>query len=53
MTQLDLFMWAASRPSNVIDAVPALIRRICRDDANRAPRPGQTAEIIPLEVRAA
>lgn len=53
MTQLDLFEWAASRPSNVIDAVPELIRRICRRPAYRPPNPHEGAKVILLEVKAA
>jgi hypothetical protein len=37
--QLDLFSWAAARPSNVIDALPALIRKAAMETAYRIPRP--------------
>ncbi len=53
MTQMNLFELADNRPTNVIDAVPALIRRICRDDARKALRAGETAQVIWLEGKAA
>ncbi|MEY9531163.1 hypothetical protein [Sinorhizobium fredii] len=28
MIQLDLFAWAESKPSNIIDIMPALIRKV-------------------------
>lgn len=52
MIQMDLFEWADSRPSNVIDAVPALVRRACQE-ARRKPQAGEAAKVIPLLVRAA
>lgn len=53
MTQMDLFEWASRRPSNIIDAVPEIIRRICRASASSDSRTGEVAKVIPLEVRAA
>lgn len=35
--QLDLFSWADARPSNIIDAVPALIRKAAREVAYTIP----------------
>ncbi|WP_165447843.1 hypothetical protein [Rhizobium ruizarguesonis] len=31
MRQLDLFAWADSKPSNVIDIMPALIKKVARE----------------------
>lgn len=38
--QLDLFKWADAKPSNVIDVMPALIRKAVRDHlSDTAPDP--------------
>lgn len=53
MTQMDLFEWADSRPSNVIDALPVLVRRNCIKALSRRPPPSEGAKIIRLEGKAA
>lgn len=35
--QLDLFTWAAAQPSNVIDLMPALIRKAALEAAYAIP----------------
>lgn len=42
--QLDLFEWADSRPSNVVDAVPALIKRACMEIAYRGAEPRKSRD---------
>jgi len=37
--QLDLFAWADAKPSNVIDAMPALIRKAAFETMYQVPRP--------------
>lgn len=53
MNQLDLFQWAETRPNNVIDALPALLRRIRIEKAYQIPRPSLEAKVLPLERGAA
>ncbi|WP_165358252.1 hypothetical protein [Mesorhizobium sp. Pch-S] len=51
--QLELFAWADARPSNVIDAVPALIRKAAIETMYAPPRPKDTGDVISLTPRAA
>ena len=37
--QLDLFVWADTKPSNVIDLMPALIRKAAFETMYSVPRP--------------
>ncbi len=53
MKQLNLFEWADERPSNVIDIIPALIRRYSIEAVYRIPRPQVEAQVIRLERSAA
>lgn len=46
MTQLDLFAWAESRPTNVIDALPAILRRIRIQKTYQIPRREGEGELI-------
>ncbi|WP_165691131.1 hypothetical protein [Agrobacterium salinitolerans] len=49
MKQLDLFQWADSKPSNVIDAMPALIRKAAMETIYNIPRPKGGGDPIPLK----
>lgn len=52
MKQLDLFAWADTKPSNVIDAMPALIHKAAMEAIYGIPnRSG--GKIIPLGSKAA
>lgn len=52
MKQLDLFDWAEAKPSNIIDAMPALIRKAALEAAYGIPnRAG--GKIIYLATKAA
>jgi hypothetical protein len=52
MKQLDLFEWAEAKPSNVIDAMPALIHKAAMEAIYRIPnRSG--GKIIPLGSKVA
>lgn len=50
--QLDLFTWAAARPSNVVDAMPALIRKAALETMQAPTCKKEAGEII-LIVRKA
>ncbi|WP_274626550.1 hypothetical protein [Arvimicrobium flavum] len=51
--QLDLFAWADERPSNVVDAMPALIRKAAIETIYAIPRPKGEGKVIALDRRAA
>jgi hypothetical protein len=52
MKQLDLFAWADIKPSNIIDAMPALIHKAAMEAIYGIPnRSG--GKIIPLGSKAA
>jgi len=53
MKQLDLFTWADTRPSNVIDAMPALIRKAAMEVIYNIPTPRDVGRVIPIERTAA
>ena len=44
--QLDLFAWAESKPSNIIDAIPALCRKAAFEVVYRIPKPKDCGEIV-------
>ncbi|MEO9336994.1 hypothetical protein ABFT80_06100 [Mesorhizobium sp. SB112] len=48
--QLNLFAWADTRPSNVVDAMPALIRKAAMETIYKVPRP-QTGGNIVTDMR--
>ena len=48
MQQLDLLEWAASRPSNVIDLMPSLIKRATIEVIYKSPPPRGDAKVISL-----
>lgn len=48
MSQLNLFKWAETKPSNVIDAVPLLIRKAALETTYQIPRPSGGGKIIPI-----
>ncbi|CDZ60459.1 Hypothetical protein NGAL_HAMBI2605_10290 [Neorhizobium galegae bv. orientalis] len=48
MKQLDLFVWADTKPSNVIDVMPALIRKAAREAIYNIPRPKGGGDPVPL-----
>jgi hypothetical protein len=48
--QLDLFAWADARLSNVVDAMPALIRKAALETMRAPPcAPREVGEIILME----
>ena len=49
MIQLDLLAWGENRPLNVIDAMPALIKRAALETVYQIPRPKGGGKIIVLE----
>ncbi|WP_246200748.1 hypothetical protein [Shinella kummerowiae] len=49
MTQLNLFEWADSKPSNVINAMPALIHKAAMETIYNIPRPKGGGDLIPLK----
>lgn len=51
--QLDLFAWADARPSNVIDAMPALIRKAAIEAAYPFSRPKSEAKVVVIGDKAA
>ena len=51
-TQLDLFAWAEAKPSNVIDLLPALIRKAAFETIYQVPRP-TGGMVVPMERRIA
>ncbi|WP_378944421.1 hypothetical protein [Mesorhizobium sp. ANAO-SY3R2] len=53
MTQFDLFAWADSKPSNIVDVMPALIRKAALETMYDIPRPKGEAKIVTLTRRAA
>ncbi|MDE3796627.1 hypothetical protein I7G59_04700 [Sinorhizobium meliloti] len=48
MKQLDLFVWADAKPSNVIDAMPALIHKAAMETIYQIPRPKGEGKVIAL-----
>lgn len=46
MNQMDLFVWAETKPSNVIDALPAILRRIRIEQAYRIPKKRGEGKLI-------
>lgn len=48
MTQLNLFDWADTKPSNVIDAMPALIRKAAMEAIYDIPRPKGGGDPTPM-----
>ncbi len=53
MNQLDLFTWADARPTNVINAVPALIRKAAMETVYQIPRPSGEGKVIQIGRAAA
>jgi len=53
LTQLDLFTWADSKPSNVIDVLPALCRKAALEIMYQIPRPAGGGKLIPFGSKAA
>lgn len=54
MKQLDLFAWAESRPTaQVIDAMPALIKKAAFEVIYKIPAPKETGKVIRIERTAA
>ncbi|TDQ19895.1 hypothetical protein [Phyllobacterium brassicacearum] len=53
MKQLNLFEWAETRPSNVINAVPALIRKAALETVYQIPRPNGEGKVIQIGKAAA
>jgi len=53
MIQLDLFAWADSKPSNVVDVMPALIRKAALETIYNIPRPQGGGDPIPLKRKVA
>jgi hypothetical protein len=51
--QLDLFEWADSRPSNVIDAMPALCRKAAMEVIYSIPNRKGDGRVIVLERKSA
>lgn len=50
--QLDLFAWADARPSNVVDLMPALIRRAAMETMYAIPRP-TGGKVVAIERKSA
>jgi hypothetical protein len=53
MEQLDLFRWADSCPPNVIDAMPALIRKAAMETIYQIPQPKPGGKVVFLDRTAA
>ncbi len=53
MTQLDLFTWADSKPCNLIDVMPALIRKAALEAAYQIPKPKGQGKVIVIRKDAA
>lgn len=53
MKQLELFTWADNKPSNVIDAIPALCKKAALETIYRIPRPVGGGKLIPFGSKAA
>lgn len=53
MRQLNLFEWAEARPSNVINAVPALIHKAAMETIYQIPRPTGEGKVIQIGRAAA
>lgn len=51
--QLELFVWAETKPSNVIDALPALCRKAAIETIYNIPRPKGDGKVLTLERTAA
>jgi hypothetical protein len=51
--QLNLFVWADNRPSNVIDVLPALCRKAAMETIYNIPRPKGAGKVISIERTAA
>ncbi|WP_168879988.1 hypothetical protein [Rhizobium sp. P28RR-XV] len=47
--QLSLFVWADAKPSNVIDVMPALIRKAAIETIYNIPRPKGGGDPIQLK----
>jgi hypothetical protein len=45
---LDLYRWPLGRPSNVVDAMPALIRKAAMETAYQIPRPKGDAVVTEM-----
>lgn len=53
MKQMDLFEWADQKPSNIINAMPALIHKAAMEVVYNIPRPKGGGDPIPLKRRVA
>lgn len=51
MNQMDLFSWAEAKPSNVIDAMPYLIRKAAREVIYGIPNRKGDGKVAVLEER--
>jgi len=51
MIQLDLFTWADAKPSNVIDAMPRLIRKAAMELIYGIPNKQGDGKVARLEER--
>ncbi len=51
MSQLDLFAWADAKPSNVIDAMPYLIRKAAMEVIYCIPNKRGDGKVARLEER--
>jgi len=53
MSQLDLFAWVETKPSNVIDAMPRLIHRAALEVIYNIPNRRGDGRVIELSARSA
>lgn len=53
MSQLDLFSWAKTKPSNVIDAMPRLIHKASLEVIYNIPNRRGDGHVIELSARRA
>jgi len=51
MIQLDLFAWADTKPSNIIDAMPYLIRKAAMEVIYSIPNKQGDGKVARLEER--
>ena len=51
MNQLDLFAWADHKPSNVIDVMPALIRKAAMEAIYQIPNHKGDGRVVAIEER--
>lgn len=53
MSQLDLFVWSETKPSNVIDAMPSLIHKAAQEVIYNIPNRRGDGRVINLSARRA